>query len=105
MYDHPNYPPKSQPIDYVKLPHPPTLILAPEKDTLVSVERNSEALHQALQAAGNTSTFQSIEGTDHVTLVGTLSPLLFFKGSTAKPINQFIKTLHETKQTAKATTP
>lgn len=104
VFEHPNYPPKSQPIDYVKLQHPPTLILAPETDTLVSVERNSQALHQALKAAGNESTFQSIDGTDHITLIGTLSPLLFFKGSTAKPIEQFIKTIHETKQTVNAST-
>jgi hypothetical protein len=38
---------------------------------------------------------ESIEGTDHITLIGTLSPLLFFKGSTTKPIDQFMRKLHQ----------
>ena len=95
VFEHPNYPPKSQPIDYSDKQVVPSLILTPESDTLVSIERNSQALHKSLQAAGNQSTIASVEGTDHVTLVGTLSPLLFFKGSSAKPIETFIRSLHE----------
>ncbi|MCR2747693.1 alpha/beta hydrolase [Limnobacter parvus] len=96
VFNHPDYPPQSQPIDYTKRANAPTLLLAPETDTLVSIERNTETLHKALDAAGNDSTTQTIEGTDHVTLIGTLSPLLFFKGSTAKPIEEFIRKLHST---------
>ncbi|MCZ8014058.1 MAG: alpha/beta hydrolase [Limnobacter sp.] len=95
VFDHPNYPPKSQPIDYTAKASVPSLILTPETDTLVSIERNSEALHTALKSAGNQTILQTIEGTDHVTIVGTLSPLLFFKGSTSKPIEKFVRTLHK----------
>jgi acetyl esterase/lipase len=104
VFDHPDYPPKSQPIDYAVASSKPSLILTPESDTLVSIERNSEALHNALKAAGNQSTLERIEGTDHVTLIGTLSPLLFFKGSTAKPIKNFVRSLHQnsTNHTASA---
>lgn len=94
VFNHPDYPPKSQPIDYTTRSNAPALLLAPETDNLVSIERNTQALHNALEAAGNHSSTQSIEGTDHVTLIGTLSPLLFFKGSTAKPIDAFIRKLH-----------
>lgn len=94
VFNHPDYPPQSQPIDYTKRSNAPSLLLAPETDTLVSIERNTETLHKALEKAGNSSTTQSVEGTDHVTLIGTLSPLLFFKGSTAKPIEAFIRKLH-----------
>ena len=95
VFNHPNYPPKSQPIDYAESSHVPALLLAPQSDTLVSIERNTKALHQALQSAGNQSKVESIEGTDHITLIGTLSPLLFFKGSTTKPIDQFMRELHQ----------
>ena len=102
VFDHPNYPPKSQPIDYTAKGAAPSLILTPETDTLVSIERNSEALHNALKSAGNQSVLKTIEGTDHVTIIGTLSPLLFFKGSTTKPIEAFIRDLHTDDETRTA---
>jgi len=104
VFNHPDYPPKSQPIDYAGSRNVPALLLAPQSDTLVSIERNTNALHKALQSAGNQSKVESIEGTDHITLIGTLSPLLFFKGSTVKPIEEFMRTLSKTntKSTARA---
>lgn len=95
VFNHPNYPPRSQPIDYADKSNVPTLLLAPQTDTLVSIERNTHALQRALASAGNQSKVESIEGTDHVTLIGTLSPLLFFKGSTAKPIEEFMRQLNK----------
>lgn len=94
VFHHPDYPPQSQPIDYTGKANPPSLILAPEADTLVSIERNSIALHQALSKAGNQSAYQAIKGTDHVTLIGTLSPLLFFKGNSTSHIEGFVKRVH-----------
>ena len=52
----------------------------------------------------NESSIEQIEGTDHVTLVGTLSPLLFFKGSTSKPIESFVRKLHGSTETNTAST-
>lgn len=104
VFNHPNYPDKSQPINYSDQKNAPALILTPESDTLVSIERNSIALNDALAAAGNQSRIERIEGTDHVTLVGTLSPLLFFKGSTTKPIEAFIRDLHAQPQANTAST-
>lgn len=102
VFHHPDYPPQSQPIDYSKRPNAPTLLLAPETDNLVSIERNTQTLHQSLEAAGNNSVIHTIEGTDHITLIGTLSPLLFFKGSSIKPIDAFIRSLHESSRTESA---
>lgn len=102
VFNHPNYPDKSQPINYSNQKNAPSLILIPESDTLVSIERNSVTLHDALTAAGNQSRLERVEGTDHVTLVGTLSPLLFFKGSTTKPIEEFVRNLYAQPQTSAA---
>ncbi|MGV3468299.1 MULTISPECIES: alpha/beta hydrolase [unclassified Limnobacter] len=98
VFDHPNYPPQSQPIDYANKSNVPSLLLAPQSDTLVSIERNTHALQNALASAGNLSKMEKIDGTDHVTLIGTLSPLLFFKGSTVKPIDEFVRELHQQNQ-------
>ena len=95
VFSHPNYPPNSQPIDYTAQPQVPFLLLAPTQDTLVNVEKNSWALHEALSRNNNTSTLVSIEGTNHITLIGTLSPALFFKGSTVKPIQAYIEGLNK----------
>ena len=98
VFHHPDYPPESQPIQFAGNTNlPKALLLSPESDTLVSIERNSKALHQSLLAAGNQSTLQSVPGTDHVTLIGTLSPLLFFKGSTARPIDEFLRQVFHTR--------
>lgn len=93
VFHHPNYPPSSQPIDFVGHAAAPTLVLAPENDTIVSIERNSIALHDALSQAGKTTSYEKITGTDHVTIIGTLSPVLFFKGSSVAPISDFIESL------------
>ncbi|WP_370260759.1 alpha/beta hydrolase [Limnobacter sp.] len=96
VFHHPNYPEQSQPIEFVNNTAPASLIVAPEQDTILSTERNSQALHQALTKAGGQSTLVTVSSTDHVTLIGTLSPLLFFKGSTMKPIQNFILHLANT---------
>lgn len=93
VFHHPNYPAASQPIEFVSKSLAPTLILAPENDTIVSIERNSVALHEALRKAGKQSRLETVVGTDHVTLIGTLSPVLFFKGSSIDPISQFVNML------------
>jgi len=95
VFHHPNYPDESQPIQFTNQAQPPSLILSPETDTLVSIERNSETLHESLNKAGNSSTLKTIDGTDHVTLIATLSPLLFFKGSSTEPIRNFVNGLHQ----------
>lgn len=95
VFNHPDYPEKSQPIEYSTYKQVPSLILTPAEDSLVNIEQNSKALHDALISAGNNSSFQTVEGTDHITLIGTLSPLLFFKGSSVKAIEDFIEALNE----------
>ncbi|HEY1057547.1 MAG TPA: alpha/beta hydrolase [Limnobacter sp.] len=93
VFHHPNYPKQSQPIDFAQNAQVPSLILAPESDNLVSIEINSLALHKLLDRAGAPNRFVQVKGTDHISLIGTFSPVLFFKGSTTQPIAQFIEAL------------
>lgn len=97
VFNHPNYPEKSQPIDYVTNSKVPTLLLAPETDELVSLEKNTYTLAKALGEAGTPNQLVTVEGTDHISLIGTLSPVLFFKGDSITPIEQFITELNQAK--------
>lgn len=93
VFFHPNYPPNSNPVDFLDGFTTPTLILAPESDHLVSIEKNSFRLAKELTDRGTTNRLVQVKGTDHVTMIGVMSPLLFFKGSVIEPINQFISNL------------
>lgn len=95
VFNHPIYPPNSQPIDYVASSNVPTLLITPEEDTLVSTKKNSLSLHQALLKNQTPSKVVAIKGTDHITVLGTLSPILFFKGDSLGPIQQFVHQLTE----------
>lgn len=95
VFNHPNYPEKSQPIDYVAESKVPTLLLAPESDELVSLEKNTFSLAKALGEVGTPNQLVTVEGTDHISLIGTLSPVLFFKGDSVSPIENFISELNQ----------
>lgn len=90
VFFHPNYPADSNPVDFLDNFKTPTLILAPESDHLVSIERNSIRLSNELTARGIENQLVQVKGTDHVTMIGAMSPLLFFKGSVIDPINEFM---------------
>lgn len=93
VFNHPNYPPNSQPIDFVENATFPTLLVAPETDELVSLERNTKSLYKKLQEEGKSVEIKTVQGTDHISLIGTMSPLLFFKGSSIEPVNEFVRKL------------
>ena len=91
VFNHPNYPEKSQPIEFVDQSSVPTLLLAPQSDRLVSLERNTFALKNELDRAGTQNRLETIADTDHISILGTLSPLLFFKGDSIAPIANFVE--------------
>lgn len=99
VFDHPNYPSNSQPIDYVSTSRVPTLLLTPEEDELVSTKKNSLSLHQALLNNKTPSQVVAVKGTDHITVLGTLSPILFFKGDSLSPIQNFVQNLSSQSET------
>lgn len=91
VFFHPEYPEDSNPIDFVSESSVPALLLKPEEDDLVDPIRNSVGLRDALSQANSPVTLETIAGTSHVTIIGSVSPLLFFKGSTMKPIEAFVR--------------
>ena len=93
VFFHPDYPEDSNPIDFVSESVLPVLLLVPEDDDLVDPERNSRALATELSAAGKQVAIKQLDGTSHVTIIGTMSPVLFFKESSVKPITEFVRTV------------
>ncbi|AHK16322.1 alpha/beta hydrolase [Thalassolituus oleivorans] len=91
VFFYPNYPPNSNPIEFVESSDLPALILAPENDELISTERHSYSFSKALDKLNKPHTLVTVKGTGHTSLIGAFSPVLFFKGSTIEPINTFIK--------------
>ncbi|MDF1763375.1 MAG: alpha/beta hydrolase [Oleibacter sp.] len=91
VFHYPDYPPNSNPIEFVDQADVPALLLAPEDDNLVDTQRNTYSLAEAMTRLDKPHTMLTISGTSHITIIGTLSPLLFFKGSTLEPINTFIQ--------------
>ena len=78
VFFHPNYPPHSQPIDFIRADAPRTFLAAPAKDTVVNPERSTQQLAEKLAAAGALVELRSYERARHVTLIGAFAwPLRF----------------------------
>ena len=95
VFNHPNYPAGSQPIDYVTKSAPRTFLGAAASDKVVDPERNTKHLAEKLRAAGVPVTLRIYARASHYTLIGafarplrTLEPVLedvvrFVLGDTA----------------------
>ena len=90
VFFYPDYPSESNPIEFIEQSDIPALLLAPENDDLIDTERHTIAFAKKLLQAGKLVELQSIKGTSHTTLIGTMSPLLFFKGSSVEVIKEFL---------------
>ena len=73
VFFHPNYPPGTQPIDYVSRTSPPSFVGAPVNDTLVSPQRSTVALGHRLQEAGVPVTLKLYDRVSHQTLIGAFA--------------------------------
>ncbi len=73
VFDHPDYPPGSQPIAYATGTAPRGLLGAAVQDDLVNPQRNSVGLAQRLQAAGSEVTLRLYERVDHITLAAAFA--------------------------------
>ena len=83
VFNHPDYPAGSQPIDYVTRAASRTFLGAPATDDVVDPQRNTRQLADKLGAAGVAVTLKSYPRASHFTLLGafarplrTLEPVL-----------------------------
>lgn len=90
VFFHPNYPPNSEPIDFIRSDAPRTFVAAPEHDKLVSPERSTQQLARKLSAAGVNVTVKSYEHASHVTLIGAFAWPLRFVAPVLDDVDAFI---------------
>lgn len=95
VFFHPNYPEDSNPIDFVDSSVVPSLLLVPEEDDLVDPQRNTYALAEKLRDGNKSVTVSQLAGTSHTTIIGTMSPLLFFKTGSVQPVSDFVRELND----------
>lgn len=83
VFNHPDYPPGSQPIEFADAQAPRTFLGAAPQDPVVDPERNTRQLAAKLRGFGVATTLRLYPGTSHMTLIGAfatplrwLAPLL-----------------------------
>jgi acetyl esterase/lipase len=69
----PGTPPQSQPVAHVSGKAPRTLLIAPEKDSLVNPQRSTVGLGERLKAAGVETTVRVLPGVSHTTVIGAMA--------------------------------
>lgn len=85
----------TQPIAHVRGGEPPTFLGVAPSDTVVR-PGNSERLAKRLDAHGSRVVLQSYPRTNHLSLIGSLSPLLRLLGPVAKDVADFMHRLPPT---------
>ena len=73
VFNHPNYPPDSQPIDFASKAAPRTFLGVGAADDVVNPERNTKHLAEKLRAAGVPVTLRIYPKANHSTLIGAFA--------------------------------
>ncbi|MCE4553782.1 alpha/beta hydrolase [Roseateles cellulosilyticus] len=90
VFNHPDYPPGTQPIDYGGRGAPRTFLGAARQDKLVDPQRNTQALAAKLQAAGVPVTVKLYDRVSHMTLIGTLGTPLRWLAPVLDDVTVFV---------------
>ena len=90
VFNFPDTPASSQPINHVSKSSPPALLIAANKDDLVNPARNTGALASKLRANGVTVQEVYFDGVNHVTLVASIAAPLRSLAPTLDAIDTFI---------------
>jgi acetyl esterase/lipase len=90
VFFHPNYPPGTQPIDYVSSVSPRTFLGAAMSDNLVNPERNTRQLALKLTQNGVPVTLKIYANVNHLTLVGAFARPLAWLAPVANDVAAFL---------------
>ncbi len=91
VFFHPNYPPGSQPIDYVSKAAPPTFLGAGASDDVVNPQRNTRQMADKLRAAGVPVTLKIYPRANHYTLIGAFARPLRGFGPVPEDVAAFVR--------------
>jgi len=73
VFNHPDYPSGSQPIDFASKAAPRTFLGAPSIDSVVDPGRNTNRMAEKLRAAGVAVTLRVYTNANHYTLIGAFA--------------------------------
>jgi acetyl esterase/lipase len=90
VFFHPDYPPGTQPIDYVSRASPRTFLGAAMTDSLVNPERNTRQLAFKLTQNGVPVTLNIYANVNHLTLVGAFARPLAWLAPVANDVAAFV---------------
>lgn len=82
--------PATQPINYVDGKEPPMLLLRPARDSVVD-PGNSARLANRIEKNGGKATVKTYDRVGHLSIVGTLSPLLSFLAPAKDDLVAFVR--------------
>ena len=91
VFNHPDYPPGTQPIDYAPKAAPRTFLGAAVDDDVVNPERNTRQLAQKLGAAGVPVTLKTYARTNHITLIGAFARPLRWLAPVLEDVVAFVQ--------------
>ena len=91
MFFHPNYPPRTQPLEYANAGAPRSFLGAAISDKLVNPQRNTIGLADKLKAAGVPVTLKLYERVNHVTLAGSFAAPLRWLAPVRDDVVAFIE--------------
>ena len=94
VFNHPNYPAGSQPIDYTSHGSPPAFLGAATTDDLVNPQRNTQQMADKLRAVGVAVEQKTYSRVNHVTLIGAFSWPLKWLAPVADDVAAFVLTKH-----------
>jgi acetyl esterase/lipase len=90
VFNYPNTPADSQPINHVSAASPPALLIAANKDDMVNPARNTGELAAKMRASGVAVKEVYFDGVNHVTLVGSLASPLKALAPTLDVVQAFV---------------
>lgn len=91
VFFHPDYPPGSQPMDYVTRAAPPAFLGAAKTDAVVNPVRNTEQMAHKLKASGVPVTLKLYRNVNHITLIGAFSDPLHWLAPVRNDVVNFVE--------------
>lgn len=90
VFNHPNYPPGSQPIGYASSSAPRTFLGAATTDTLVNPQRNTQQMADKLRAAGVPVSLKFYHRVNHITLASAFARPLRWLAPVLDDVDGFV---------------
>ena len=90
-FNWPDTPADSQPLAQASQASPPALLLAASHDSVVNPQRSTVALAERLKTSGVRVESALFDGVSHVTLLGSVAPVLRGKAPVLERVSQFVQ--------------